>query len=119
MLLRSILRSRRLWPRRLDNTFLLQPALDKPADWKTLHTWMTELGLKPSAGLAARGNLPLTRAELTQHLWLAIRDRIADPAPPKHYLEAGNDADGDGRTDREDPLPLDRDNDNLPDALDG
>lgn len=91
---------------------------DKPADWKTLHSWMSELGLKSSAGLAARGNLPLTRAELTQHVWLAIRGRIFDAAPPAGYLEAEKDSDGDGRVDREDPLPLDRDNNNLPDGLD-
>jgi hypothetical protein len=91
---------------------------DKPADWKTLHTWMNELGLKPSAGLAARGNLPLTRAELTQHVWLAIRGRIIDAAPPAGYLEPGKDSDRDGRVDREDPLPLDRDNNNLPDGID-
>jgi hypothetical protein len=94
-----------------------EPSLDKAADWKTLHTWMAELDLKPSAGLAARGNLPLTRAELTQHLWLAIRDRIEDRPSPQGYLEAGNDADGDGRADRDDPLPLDRSNDNVPDSL--
>ncbi len=91
---------------------------DKPADWKILHTWMNELGLKPSAGLAARGNLPLTRAELVQHVWLAIRSRIIDAPPPANYLAADQDSDGDGRADREDPLPLDRDNDNLPDVVD-
>jgi hypothetical protein len=91
---------------------------DKPADWKTLHTWMSELGLKPSAGLAARGNLPLTRAEMAQHMWLAIRGRIVDAPLPAGYLEAEKDSDGDGVQDRDDPLPLDRDNDNLPDAID-
>ncbi|WP_425614397.1 FAD-dependent oxidoreductase [Anatilimnocola sp. NA78] len=91
---------------------------DEPADWKTLHAWMNNLGLKPSAGLVARGNLPLTRAELVQHVWLAIRSRLEDAPVPEHYLQAGNDADGDGREDREDPLPLDRNNNSLPDLLD-
>lgn len=91
---------------------------DKPADWKTLHAWMNALDLKPSAGLAARGNLPLTRAELTQHVWLAIRGRIVDAPPPAGYLEPGKDSDGDGREDLDDPLPLDRDNNNLPDVID-
>jgi hypothetical protein len=94
-----------------------EPALDKPADWKTLYTWMSELDLKPSAGLAARGNLPLTRAELCQHLWLAIRGRIVDTPYPKGYLDPGHDADGDGRADLDDPLPLDRDNNSVPDML--
>jgi len=91
---------------------------EKPADWKTLHAWMNDLGLNPSVGLKARGNLPLTRAELVQHVWLAIRGRIEDSPLPAEFLQPGHDADGDGREDREDPLPLDRNNNSLPDSLD-
>lgn len=114
----AIIRARKLLADPPDWNAPEEPALDKLADWKTLHSWMNELGLKPSAGLAARGNLPLTRAELCQHLWLAIRKRIVDRPAPEKFLEAGNDADGDGREDRDDPLPLDRDNNSVPDALD-
>lgn len=94
------------------------PPLDKTADWKTLHAWMNELGLRPSAGLSARGSLHLTRAELCQQLWLAIRERIADLPHDPRFLEMGNDADGDGREDLDDPLPLDKDNNNSPDLFD-
>jgi hypothetical protein len=92
--------------------------LDGPADWKTLHAWMNELRMKPSAGLAARGSLPLTRAELVQHVWLALRPRLFVEEAPKGFLEPGRDSDEDGIKDLEDPLPLDRDNDNLPDQID-
>jgi hypothetical protein len=90
---------------------------NEPAAWKTLHAWMNELGLQPSPGLAARGSLPLTRSELVQHLWLAVRDRLDTPAAPQGFLAVDHDSDGDGRPDRDDPLPLDRDNDSIPDLL--
>ncbi|QDU28438.1 FAD dependent oxidoreductase [Anatilimnocola aggregata] len=108
--------SLRAWGAKLNAAEPFAP--NQTADWKTLHSWMAALGMNPSGGLSARGGLPLTRAELVQHVWLAIRGRIEDAPLPDGFLQPGHDADGDGREDREDPLPLDRNNNSLPDLLD-
>lgn len=91
---------------------------EEGADWKTLHAWMAGLGWKPSDGLARRGALPLTRAELVQHLWLAIKDRPEWFPETRQYLRPSDDSDGDGIPDLEDALPFDRDNNGVPDRLD-
>jgi hypothetical protein len=97
-----------------------EPADDgeKPATWQFLYDELERLALSPSRGLSAKGKLELTRAELVQHLWAALRDRAPKAEAPPKFLTPGNDADGDGTADLDDALPLDRDNDNLPDRLD-
>lgn len=108
--------SLRAWgiPVSADDTF--RP--DVGADYSTLHAWMAGLDWKPSDGLARRGTLPLTRAELAQHLWSAIKDWPEWFPETRAYLRAGHDCDGDGIPDLEDALPFDRDNDSVPDRLD-
>ncbi len=91
---------------------------DEAADWKTLHTWMSALGWRPSEGLSRRGSLPLNRAELARHLWTAIMDLPEWPPDTANFLRPGHDADGDGIPDLEDALPFDRNNDSLPDRID-
>ncbi len=97
---------------------------DGAANWVELHGLLDKLGLQPSAGLLQGAGRtqgtkwPLVRHELAYHLWAAIKalpERFPDTT---NYLNPGHDADGDGLADRDDPLPFDRDNDNLPDLLD-
>jgi hypothetical protein len=97
---------------------------DAPANWVELHALLDKLGLQPSPGLltgAGRrqgAKLPLVRHELAYHIWTAIKalpERFPDTI---NYLTPGSDADGDGIADLDDPLPFDRDNDNLPDLID-
>lgn len=98
-----------------------ETALFRPyqkADAKTLHEWMAGLGWKASRALLLRGNQSVTRAELVQHVWRAIKDQPEWFPSTRNYLDIGNDADGDGLDDRDDPLPFDRNNDSLPDRLD-
>ena len=78
---------------------------------------MQALSLAPSRALAAKKQLPLTRGELVQHIWLAIRDKQPMSPPLPHYLSGGHDTDGDGIADLDEALPLDRDNNSLPDGL--
>jgi hypothetical protein len=91
---------------------------DKPATWQFLFDGMQRAGLSPSRALSGRGAQELNRAELAQHLWAALRDTAPDLPVPPGFLTPGNDADGDNTADFDDALPLDRDNDNLPDRLD-
>jgi hypothetical protein len=94
-------------------------AEDGPVSWSTLHRWLTVLGLPASPGLVEkdRANFTLTRAECVRHMWraLSLAGEWIPDAP--HFLQPGKDADGDGIPDREDPLPFDRLNDNVPDHL--
>jgi len=98
---------------------LPEPAKDAPADWKKLYDALKTLGLKPSEGLAQRGTSPLTRAELVRHLWSAIKNEKVWTPDVTKYLEPGQDSDGDGIPDRDDALPFDKNNDGLPDRLEG
>jgi hypothetical protein len=97
---------------------------DDPIDWRTLHQWMTLWNWNPSKGLATSDyrlgakSPQLNRAELAMHLWTAIQAMPEYfPSHPR-YLQPGNDADGDGIADLDDPLPFDRNNDGIPDHLD-
>lgn len=61
----------------------------------------------------------ITRSDFAIGLWGAIRkheERAFASTPRFTWSDA--DLDGDGRTDRDDPLPFDRDNDSVPDLLD-
>lgn len=99
---------------------------DEPADEQTLATWMRALGWKVNPGLAASGagrggrrqSLPLWRWDLAVQLYAAIEELPEYFPNAPGYLTPGNDADGDGMPDLDDPLPLDRDNNNIPDRLD-
>ncbi len=97
---------------------------EQPANWVELYELLDKLGLKPSPGLltgAGRtqgARLPLARHELAFHLWTAIKALPERFPNTIHYLKPGNDADGDGLADLDDPLPFDRDNNNLPDLID-
>lgn len=94
-----------------------------PADWRTLADWMKALGWRVSAGLAGhdrrlgKASPRLKRRELAAHVWYAIQDQPQFPYWTTHYLEPGYDSDGDGIADLEDPLPFDRNNNNIPDHL--
>ncbi len=90
---------------------------DAPATRATLSEWLKRLGLPVANTLADNGARSLTRAEAAVHLWRALHLRTEwFPAPGK-WLQPGGDDDGDGRTDYDDPLPFDRDNNNVPDRL--
>lgn len=97
---------------------------EKVATWAELHALLKALDLNPSEGLLVGAgrtqskDLLLTRQELANHLWRAVKtlpERFPDETG---FLSRGHDADRDGISDREDPLPFDRDNDNLPDLID-
>lgn len=111
----------------VDHTNLFRP--DDPADWATLYAWQKALGFKPNEGLRAQNfrmdgspehlqKPRMWRWDLAVHLWDAIKDLPEHFPQIKGYLAPGNDADGDGIPDLDDPLPLDHDNDSLPDRLD-
>ncbi|HEY4200441.1 MAG TPA: FAD-dependent oxidoreductase [Devosiaceae bacterium] len=102
---------------------------DAPADWPTLHAWMKGLDMQPNDGLIARNfrmeggpehlNKPqLWRWDMAVHVWAAIKDVPEYFPETGAYLTAGNDLDSDGRPDRDDALPFDRNNDGIPDRLD-
>lgn len=59
----------------------------------------------------------LTRAKLALVVWQAIESYSTGLPETPGYLQPGHDSDGDGSEDRRDPLPFDRDNDNVPDLL--
>jgi hypothetical protein len=60
----------------------------------------------------------LTRATLARMVWQAVGKLPRwQPSQPQ-YLQPGHDADQDGIEDRRDPLPFDKDNDNIPDRID-
>ncbi len=89
---------------------------DKPATAGALRSLAGQLGWKLPA--EPGDSQPLTRASLAILLWSGIRELPDETFQTGNdFLAAGHDADGDGIADREDPLPLDRDNDNVPDAL--
>jgi hypothetical protein len=85
--------------------------------WGILDRWLRALHLPASAGLAQQAKLPLTRAECVRHLWHALQQTGEWMPDAAAYLQPGNDADGDGHRDLEDPLPFDRENNGTPDRL--
>jgi hypothetical protein len=83
----------------------------------TLAEWLTRLGFQTDSSLKDSGQREITRGEAVQHLWRALR-HAKEWFPPAHaWLVPERDQDGDGRNDDNDPLPSDRDNDNVPDRL--
>ncbi|MCA9207880.1 MAG: FAD-dependent oxidoreductase, partial [Planctomycetales bacterium] len=87
---------------------------DHPADELFVREVFTAFDWKnPPAGE------PITRSNFAIGLWDAIRehDELAFASSPR-FESSDVDLDGDGRTDRDDPLPFDRDNDSVPDLLD-
>lgn len=95
-----------------------QPA--DPATWGTLHRWLTALGFPTDPVLKQRQNESLTHAEAVRMLYQILQDQGAEETTPADALSftPGHDADGDGIADLDDPLPLDKNNNNLPDVLD-
>ena len=79
---------------------------DTPVDWGTLHRWLTALKLPANPGLARQKDLPLTRAELATHLWAILKTQREWLPDLANYLKPGNDLNGNGIPDLEDPLPL-------------
>jgi hypothetical protein len=82
-------------------------------DWGTLHQWLTGLGLPASKAMIAKrnnqtyGSLPLSRADCVRFLYRVLQLR------GEWFPETRNDS----RDGYNDPLPFDRDNNNLPDRL--
>jgi len=76
------------------------------ANWKDLSDGLSSLRLKPPPGLTKDGTQPLLRYELARILWATVRELPERLPDLKNFLTPGNDADGDGLTDLEDPLPL-------------
>jgi hypothetical protein len=67
--------------------------------------------------LSDYGTRSLTRAEAAQHLWRALGLENEWTPAAGTWCQPGGDDDGDGRKDLDDPLPFDRDNNNVPDRL--
>lgn len=90
---------------------------DGKATRANLADWLKRLGLPVANTLANNGTRPLSRAEAAEHLWRALQIHGEWMPPSLQWLKPGGDDDGDGRKDYQDPLPFDRDNDNIPDRL--
>lgn len=90
---------------------------DGDATRSTLAEWLKRLGLPVAKSLSDNGGLSLSRAEAAIHLWRALRQTGEWFPSAGQWLRADHDDDGDGRTDYDDPLPFDRDNDKVPDRL--
>ena len=84
---------------------------EAPADLPTLHRWLAALRLPASPTLLAEQpgkSMALTRAEAVEALYRVLRERgeWLESEDFEGFLEPGNDADGDGVPDLDDPLPL-------------
>jgi len=79
--------------------------------------WMRSLGLSVANTLPNNGTRVLTRGEAARHVWRALRTQGEWFPPRGRWLEPGSDDDGDGIKDYDDPLPFDRENNNIPDRL--
>jgi hypothetical protein len=96
---------------------------DATATWDTLNRWLAALRLPTFPSLAATsggrsmGGAPLTRAECVDYLHRVLQLRGEFLPPDGSWLQPWGDDDGDGRKDHDDPLPWDRDNDNVADRL--
>ena len=92
---------------------------DGVASWSTLHAWLTRLGLPASKGLLEKGRTSqdLLRGEAAQFLWSVILQR-GEWFPEKGtWLKVGGDEDGDGVKNPEDAMPLDANNNRVPDRI--
>jgi hypothetical protein len=90
---------------------------DGKATRATLAEWLKRLGLPVAKSLSDYGTRSLTRAEAAQHLWRALGLENEWTPAAGTWCQPGGDDDGDGRKDLDDPLPFDRDNNNVPDRL--
>jgi hypothetical protein len=104
----------------------LQDVVFRPedkADWGTLHGWLTALNMPAGKALLATtagkhyASLPLSRADCVQFLYRVLQQRGEWFPEEGKWLKPGGDDDRDGRDDYNDPLPFDRDNNNVPDRL--
>ncbi len=106
----------------LDAAAIEYPAGTQTVTWGELAHVLRRVGFEASRGLDAQAKKPLVRSELVRHVWHALERAVAEHGE-RHsdttgYLTPRHDADGDGLLDLVDPLPFDRDNDNLSDSLD-
>jgi len=92
---------------------------DEPVTWAVLNQWLKALKLPtfPSLTHGSHARNPLTRAECVDYLYRVLQQRGEWLPADASWLQPGGDADGDGRPDLDDPLPGDRDNNNVPDRL--
>ena len=90
---------------------------DAMATRATLADWLKRLSLQASKSLHDFGSRPLTRAEAAQHVWRALLQEHEWSPAPGNWLNPNGDDDGDGIKDYDDPLPFDKDNNNIPDHL--
>jgi hypothetical protein len=89
------------------------------ANVETMRQMFARLNWSHAIPIQEASETKLTRAPLALWLWKAIADQPERTFAGLQDDAAGNnDSDGDGIPDREDPLPLDRDNDSLPDLFD-
>ncbi|MCP5554269.1 MAG: FAD-dependent oxidoreductase [Akkermansiaceae bacterium] len=90
-----------------------------PVPWSTLNRWLGALHLPtfPSLAHPRHASQPLNRAECVDYLHRVLLERGESLPDSGFWLVAGQDEDGDGRGNLDDPLPFDRDNNNVPDRL--
>jgi|GEM_PF-588425 len=90
---------------------------DQTADRQFLYGLLRALEVEDLPDVDAEEKA-VTRAELAMGLFALVGEKGLTPVAPTGFLTPGQDSDGDGREDLDDPLPLDRDNDNIPDRFD-
>lgn len=92
---------------------------DDQVDWFTLNRWLTSLKLRTSPGVVPKdeGSRQLTRADTAIQLWKVLRERGEWLMEDDSWLQPDNDHDEDDRKDLDDPLPLDSNNNSVPDRL--
>jgi hypothetical protein len=113
---RSLIEALFLW-----GDFGKQDALFKPDDgvtWSQLNGWFKALKLPEFPSLLGKAaNSQLTRSECVDFIYRALQKRGEWFPQDGSWLQPGGDDDGDGIPDFKDPLPLDRDNNNVPDRV--
>ncbi|QDU38337.1 FAD dependent oxidoreductase [Maioricimonas rarisocia] len=90
---------------------------DQTADQAFLGSLLSSFEMDAEPG-DDNGETAVSRAELAVALYRLVGEKGLTPPANERLLTTGNDADGDGKKDLDDPLPLDRDNDNIPDRFD-
>jgi hypothetical protein len=118
---RSSIEAVYLWGTHRERPATFEP--DAAATWGVLNQWFAALRLPTFPSLAVAntgrnaGGIPLTRSECVDYLSRVLRLRGEFLPPDASWLQPWGDDDGDGRKDHDDPLPWDRDNDNVIDRL--
>ena len=90
---------------------------EQATDWGTLNRWYRALSLPVNPEWSRQASRPLTRQEAARFLWRTLQQSEEAFQSPAGYLQPEHDSDGDGRSDRDDPLPFDQNNNNVPDQL--